>query len=164
MHIVCLIYIKNPIIIISINIEQNKIDNSNPIKLTRMNIERDIQIRRHQTSELIRCMEYPFEFLRNGEYEKTTKQIPGHNSEDIGEFPDNISEYYWISEGENDEKPWITLCRLTNGVYVFYKGECDYTGFDCQGNMEIYSSKDYSVLIRYAMSIDDYNKYYKDTS
>jgi hypothetical protein len=125
---------------------------------------RDVQLRvQPGVSDLIPCLEYPFEFIRNGEYDRVTQEIPGQTSEEIGEFPDNIAEYYWISEGENDENPWMTLCKLTNGVYVFYKGECDYTGFDCQGHMKIYASKDLSVLTLYGMSSEDYDKYYKET-
>jgi hypothetical protein len=125
---------------------------------------RDVQLRVQKgVSDLIPCLEYPFEFIRNGEYDRVTQEIPGQTSEEIGMFPDNIAEYYWISDGENDEKPWMTLCKLTNGVYVFYKGECDYTGFDCQGHMKIYASKDHSVLTLYGMSGEEYDKYYKDT-
>jgi hypothetical protein len=125
---------------------------------------RDVQLRVQKgVSDLIPCLEYPFEFIRNGEYDRVTQEIPGQTSEEIGMFPDNIAEYYWISEGENDEKPWLVLCKLTNGVYVFYKGECDYTGFDCQGHMKIYASKDHSVLTLYGMSGEEYHKYYKDT-
>ncbi len=110
-------------------------------------------------------LEYPFSYLKDEYYyQRTPKPIPGHDSADVGNFPHNIEHYYWIHEGANDEEPWMTLCRLTNGAYVFYKGECDYTGFDCQGNMELYSSMDQTVLITYGMSISDYDLYIKDTN
>lgn len=126
---------------------------------------RGVELRvQENVSDLIPCLEYPFEYIRNGEYDRVTQPIPGQSLEEIGEFPDNIAEYYWISEGENDERPWLTLCRLTNGVYVFYKGECDYTGFDCQGHMKIYASKDHSVLTMYGMSSEEYDTYYKETN
>ena len=48
-------------------------------------------------------------------------------------------------------------------MYVFYKGECDYTGFDCQGNMNIYASRSTDVLLQYAMTATDYEKYLADT-
>jgi hypothetical protein len=57
------------------------------------------------------------------------------------DFPKNIQEYYWIQEGENDEQAWVCLCKLTNGSYVFYSARCDYTGFDCQGGMIMFISK-----------------------
>jgi hypothetical protein len=121
---------------------------------------------RQQSADTLQpeCLKYPFYFLITGEYETAVYPIPGHESADAGNFPHNIEHYYWIHEGENDIEPWITLCRLTNGAYVFYKGECDYTGFDCQGNMKLYSSHDVGILIQYAMSESDYEKYIIDTT
>ncbi len=112
----------------------------------------------------LESLEYPYSFLRNGEYDRTVNPIPGQAEEDIGTFPDNVTHYYWIHEGENDEEPWLALCRLTNDVFVFYKGECDYTGFDCQGHMKIYASRDPNILSKYAMTSEDYSKYMKETS
>lgn len=120
---------------------------------------------RQQSDIRPEALEYPFLCLQQGYcgYEATPKSIPGQESVDIGDFPNNIQHYYWIHEGINDEEPWMTLCRLTNGAYVFYKGECDYTGFECRGNMEMYSSMDPAILITYALSIRDYDAYIKDT-
>lgn len=118
---------------------------------------------RQQTEIDVECLEYPFSFLRNGEYPRECKTIPGQPLEDIGDFPENIAHYYWVHPGENDEEPWLTLCKLTNDIYVFYKGECDYTGFDCQGHMELYASKDPNILLKYAMSSADYTKYVAET-
>jgi hypothetical protein len=114
--------------------------------------------------ESISELEYPYSFLRNGEYDCTVNPIPGQPEEDVGAFPDNVAHYYWIHPGENDEEPWLTLCRLTNDVYVFYMGECDYTGFDCQGHMKLYASKDPNILLKYAMTSEEYDKYVKETS
>jgi hypothetical protein len=109
-------------------------------------------------------LDYPFSFLRNGEYERTVQPIPGQPVEDVGTFPDNIAHYYWIHPGKNDEEPWLVLCRLTTGVYVFYKGECDYTGFDCQGNMKLYASRDPAILIEFAMTLEESRKYMSETA
>ncbi len=57
------------------------------------------------------------------------------------DFPRNIADYYWIQEGENDGEAWQCLCKLKNGCYVFYSASCDYTGFDCQGGMIMFISK-----------------------
>jgi hypothetical protein len=114
--------------------------------------------------ELIDALDYPYGFIRNGDYTNETNDIPGQPTEDVGDFPDNVEHYYWISPGANDEVPWMTLCKLKNGIYVFYKGECDYTGFDCQGSMELYASKDPAILIKYAMCSTDYDEYMKDTT
>jgi hypothetical protein len=118
---------------------------------------------RQQETVDVECLEYPFSFLRNGEYERVCNPIPGQPQEDIGTFPDNIAHSYWVSPGENDEKPWLVLCRLTNDIYVFYKGECDYTGFDCQGHMKIYASRDPNILLKFAMCSTDYDAYMKET-
>lgn len=107
------------------------------------------------------CLKYPFSFM--DDYGRQVKPIPGQPVEDVGDFPNNIAHYFWIHEGQNDTEPWLTICRLTSGVYVFYKGECDYTGFDCQGSMELYASKDPAVIIQMAMGESDYNKYIDDT-
>ena len=116
---------------------------------------------RQQESPDPAWLEYPFSYLPD--YDMEPDMIPGQSAEDIGDFPNNITHYYWIHEGENDEEPWLAVCRLDNGVYVFYKGECDYTGFDCQGSMRIYASKDPAVLIQMAMCESDYTNYIADT-
>lgn len=32
--------------------------------------------------------------------------------------------------GENDEFSWHWICRLSKGDYAYFKGSCDYTGWD----------------------------------
>ncbi len=111
----------------------------------------------------IDTLEYPFSFLRGGDYVNECDSIPGQPNEDIGTFPDNIAEYIWIRPGENDGQPWLVLCRLDTGVYVYYRGECDYTGFDCQGQMQMYASKDPNILLQYGMTSADYDAYFAET-
>ncbi len=127
-------------------------------------ITRVVELRQQTVDLDPEVMEYPYSYIRNGDYDVTPDDIPGEPQEDVGDFPNNIEYYYWIHGGANDEEPWKTLCRLTNGVYVFYKGECDYTGFDCQGSMELYASKTPATLINMAMTIRDYEDYFRDTS
>jgi hypothetical protein len=119
------------------------------------------------TQDLLDSLEYPFSFLDGeniDEYPIVVDPIPGQDAEDVGNFPNNIEHYYWIHAGENDEEPWLALCKLSNGVYVYYRGECDYTGFDCQGVMEIYASKDPFILVKFAMTSEDYDKYVNETN
>jgi len=47
--------------------------------------------------------------------------------------------------------------------YGFYSGECGYTGFDCQGCMQLYVSDRYDVLIMKALSDRDYTLYTRIT-
>jgi hypothetical protein len=119
--------------------------------------------RQREAVDPVESLEYPFSFIRNGEYDRTCEPIPGHPAEDIGAFPDNIAEYLWIYEGTNDERPWLCLCRLDTDIYVYFRGECDYTGFDCQGNMEIYAHRDPNILIQMAMTSTDYDLYLANT-
>ncbi len=109
----------------------------------------------------IESLEYPFEFITNGEYniEDIIIPMPGEPDEEAGDFPNNISDYLWVHPGENDETPWLALVKLNNGNYAFYKGECDYTGFDCQGAMELYVSKSLNTLVYMAMTNEDYRLY-----
>jgi hypothetical protein len=126
---------------------------------------RQLDLRRQEEVEAhVGSLEYPFSFLRSGEYPRQCNPLPGQPEEEIGTFPDNIAEYIWIRPGENDEQPWLTLCRLDTGVYVYYRGECDYTGFDCQGDMKIYASKDPNILLLYAMTSMDYDAYVAETT
>ena len=75
---------------------------------------------------------------------------------DAGDFPNNISNYIWGEEGENDFVDWILLCKLSNGKYAYYTAWCDYTGFDCQGGMKLYISSKLKTLVKMAM--DDKNR------
>ncbi len=121
---------------------------------------------RQQVSPDAKHLEYPFSFLVNPReyYSRECHPMPGQPLEDIGTFPDNIAHYYWIHEGENDEQPWLTLCRLTNDIYVYYRGESDYTGFDCQRDMQIFASRDPNILIQMAMTAADYELFIAETA
>jgi hypothetical protein len=99
-------------------------------------------------------LEYPFSFIDDHDYitKDFCKGLPDEEPLDCGNFPKNITEYYWIHEGENDEEPWMCLCKLTNDCYVFYSASCDYTGFDCQGGMKMIISKDKERLFNMGLT------------
>ena len=63
---------------------------------------------------------------------------------------EHIEEYFWIHPGENDEDAWHCLGRLKDqgkgSYYFYYTASCDYTGFDCQGSMRMFVSKDKKKL------------------
>jgi hypothetical protein len=107
------------------------------------------------------ALSYPFECIED-DYDMTPRPIIGHESAPIENFPKNIDTYYWTHEGENDGESWYCLCKLTNGSYVYYTARCDYTGFDCQGEMILWSSTDPAVLLQYAMGEYDYKLYRKE--
>ena len=109
----------------------------------------------------IKAMSYPFSFIYSGnENDLNSKYyanefcraIPGDEVYDCGNFPNNIIEYYWIHEGENDVEPWMCLCKLNNGCYVFYSASCDYYGFNYQGRMELIISKNPNNLFSMGMT------------
>ncbi len=105
-----------------------------------------------------KLLEYPFGFIGIKEYEYELKDIfrdiPGEKTPNYGDFPNNIVEYYWIHEGENDADAWTCLCKLDNKTYVFYTARCDYTGFDCQGDMIAYASKSKKKLFNMGMDAE----------
>jgi hypothetical protein len=78
---------------------------------------------------------------------------------EVGDFPKNIQEHFWVREGENDGDDWISCGQLTNGAYFFYTGGCDYTGFDCQGGMTLWVSKKWENIIDHAMTEREYQAY-----
>ncbi len=105
----------------------------------------------------IKALEYPFEWIGEENYGYSVRDFcrgfadeePG----DPGNFPNNIVEYYWIKEGENDYEAWHCLCKLDTGYYAYYNASCDYTGFDCQGGMLLFISKNKERLFYEAMDL-----------
>ncbi len=101
-------------------------------------------------------LDYPFSFISVGGMSAAEddlyyvkdfcRGLIGEESCDPGSFPHNIVEFYWIHEGAHDEEAWACLCKLDNGYYAFYLARCDYTGFDCQGEMILYVARDRELL------------------
>jgi len=80
----------------------------------------------------------PAEFIRG---------LPTEPPSEIKSFSqDSIKEYYWIHGGTPDEDAWHCLGLLKDGHYFYYTASCDYTGFDCQGSMRMFISKDKKKL------------------
>ncbi len=90
----------------------------------------------------------------NNDYRLKTIQrsILGIEDVDIGDFPKNITEYYWINDGKRDEYPWYVLGGLGNGVYFYYTASCTYSGFECAGGMALYAAKDLQTLYDHGMN------------
>lgn len=78
---------------------------------------------------------------------------------DVGDFPRNIQEHFFVRAGENDGDSWLAAGQLTNGAYFFYEGGCDYTGFDCQGGMSLWVSKSWKNIVDHAMVEGIYQLY-----
>ena len=88
---------------------------------------------------------------------KILRPIPGVAALDAGDldakdFPKNIQEYYWINDGKNDEYPWYALGRLATGAYFYFTASCNFSGFDCEGQMALYLAPDLQTLYDNGMS------------
>lgn len=102
------------------------------------------------------ALRYPFSFIGEEDlgYDYETKHfckgLLNEEPFDIGNFPKNISEYYWIHEGENDEEAWRLFCKIKlptgEDAYAHYTASCDCTGFNCQGGMNMTVSKSAEAL------------------
>ncbi len=128
-------------------------------------MSRELCFRQQENIDLT-DLNHPYSYLND--YDLTPKIMIGESQEDRIDFPKCVIHYYWIHRGTNDEDAWRALFRyvdIFNKIrYGFYKGECDYTGFDCQGDMELYVSDNYDILINKALSDRDYNLYIRETS
>lgn len=129
-------------------------------------MSRNTAIRKHVSDTA--AMEYPYAFtneLNAYGVKDILRPIPVETGQaDAGDFPKNIHEHFWISEGERDGRPWHSIGLLKNGNYFYYTASCDYTGFDCQGEMRLYVSASYANIIKHALSDEVYRQYLKETS
>lgn len=69
-----------------------------------------------------------------------------------GRFPACVKHLYWHREGENDYYSWLVFGKLKNDIYFHLIAACDYTGFDCQGFINIYLAKNMNDIVRYAIN------------
>lgn len=59
---------------------------------------------------------------------------------------------YFYRVGAGDEDSWIFVAKNTNNQYIFYEASCDYTGFDCQGYIELSVSNDPNNFWNFCLS------------
>jgi hypothetical protein len=45
---------------------------------------------------------------------------------------EDVIDVISISEGMNDELPWIGIFKLKSGLFGYLEAGCDYTGWECQ--------------------------------
>lgn len=124
-----------------------------------------------------RRMDMPFMFIHEQfgySVESIYRQLLTQSAVDLGTFPDcfpnTISEYYWIQEGQPRGSPWIALGKLNSGTYFYYVASCsDEEGYFFKnkkkcGIMHLWISHKYSDLINWAIDANVYNKYLSETS
>jgi hypothetical protein len=89
----------------------------------------------------------------DNDYRLKTIQRPmiGVEDVDVGDFPKNIQEYYWVNDGKKDEYPWYVLGGLGNGAYFYFAASCTFSGFACSGGMSLYAAKDLQTLYDHGM-------------
>ena len=124
-----------------------------------------------------RKMDIPFMFIHKQfgySVESIYRQLLTQSAIDLGTFPNTfpntISEYYWIQEGDPLIRPWIALGKLTTGTHFYYVASCtDNDGYFFKnkkacGIMHLWLSNSYSDLINWSMSGSDYESYISSTT
>jgi hypothetical protein len=123
-----------------------------------------------------RKMDMPFMFIHEQfgySVESIYRTLMTQSPVDLGTFPDTfpntISDYYWIQEGQPFVKPWIALGKLTTGIYFYYVASSNsddgyfFKNKKKYGMMHLWLSQSYSDLINWSMSTQDYEEYIAST-
>ncbi len=74
------------------------------------------------------------------------------SSEPLG--ASDIAEVIATSVGENDEREWVAVARLKDGRYAFVAAWCDYTGWDCQADGQVWVSDSLENLWQFGVTQD----------
>ena len=109
-------------------------------------------------------MEYPYSWVP--EYGVPNIQRPLLVEADIadaGSFPETIQSHLWIRPGQKEGDDWKAIGQLTNGAYFFYRGGCDYTGFDCQGGMDLWVTYNWQNLLDYVLDEETFRLFQEQT-
>lgn len=119
----------------------------------------------------VSCLDYPYGYIGQDDYgcdyalEDILRPMPAVAEEpDVGDFPKNIAEHYWVRPGQNDGDSWMSCGVLTNGSFFFYRAGCDYTGFGCQGGMSLWVSASWATIVNHAMGQADYDLFVEQTA
>lgn len=119
-----------------------------------------------------RKMDTPFMFIHEQfsySVKSIYRQFITQSPVDLGIFPDTfpntISEYYWIQEGEPTVKSWAAIGKLNSGLYFYYVASCDskdgsfFSLKKKSGMMHLWITHNYSDLINWALDIPTYEAY-----
>ena len=72
--------------------------------------------------------------------------FPGEDIADVGNFPKNIQEHFWIREDTAESgDPWMVVGQLSNGNYFFFEGN------KAEKSTEIYVTPTFKSLIDFAL-------------
>lgn len=86
-----------------------------------------------------------------------------HERAKHNDFPDNVLEYFWINNEQNDGISWLCVGQLDTGPYFFFSAYCSTSGFEGNGDMSLYVSTSFKNIIEYGMEDDEYQAYISDT-
>lgn len=136
------------------------------------NFERSTEIRQQNNPNEL-ALQYPYEVLTSKKYYHLRdygnvtipKRMPEEKEEErVENFPSCITHYYWIYEGTASEEQWRALfkyydVKTKRERFGFFIAGCGYSGFDCCGEMKLYVSDNFPILINKALSDCDYKLY-----
>ena len=79
-------------------------------------------------------------------WSSTPSGEPEHFIEELSEaldnndHPEELTELEIIAEieGENDGANWHWILKDQNGLFWYFTGWCDYTGWDCQSDLKYF--------------------------
>lgn len=64
---------------------------------------------------------------------------------------EDVTRIIGISEGKNDERPWLIAGKLRDGRWFYLEAGCDYTGWDCQAGGQAVIAKSKKELIQFGI-------------
>lgn len=70
---------------------------------------------------------------------------------------DDIASVLAVYEGQNDSTDWRWLIQLKDNQFVYLRGGCDYTGWDCQSWASGITVADIKAVVRTMLNDSDNN-------
>ena len=110
---------------------------------TSIPIEKSLPFVRGETIDWKESFRYPIKACLEHEgcwSVNTNCCIPAHKVLDFNKLAK--SKVYYHQRGHNDAEAWCFIARMDDGMYVYFRASCDYTGFDCQGGGELMYTHD----------------------
>lgn len=100
------------------------------------------------------------ERLETGDWDEVFKYaepvvVMGHFVDTASFTREDVSEIFFLEEGENDGPEWIGVFKLKDGRFAAIRAGCDYTGWDCQASGSADVAANYEDLIRYGLTEDE---------
>jgi hypothetical protein len=68
---------------------------------------------------------------------------------------ENVKRIVAMVLGENDGPNWTGVFEMNDGRFISVCAGCDYTGWDCYGEGEIFVAYTQDDIIRYGLSNDE---------